>query len=148
MLDYNKFNKQLPEDMKEQVEAASNGGDYEDVPVGAYEVELNTLELKESSTGKPMLSAWLQIIGGNYDKQMLFYNQVINNAFGIHNANEFLKSLESGVDVVWQDDYEAYDNMVSDIKEAVDASENTFKCEYSKSKKDFGIFKITEIYEN
>lgn len=149
MIDYDKYNKQIPDDMEEQVKNVAEQGDYEDVPPAAYEVEIEKLELTESKKGKPMLSAWFRIIGGDYNKYMLFYNQVVDVAFGIHKANEFLKSLGTSVKVEWKNDYREYDNMILDIKEKIDKSGKTFRLEYGQNEKnDFKTFDITEVYDN
>ena len=49
---------------KDAKDAAENGGDYKEVPLGTYEVEVNKMELKKSSKGDPMLSIWFKIIAG------------------------------------------------------------------------------------
>ncbi|MDY4823226.1 MAG: DUF669 domain-containing protein, partial [Candidatus Onthovivens sp.] len=41
-----------------------NGGNFEAVPHGTYEVEVNKMELKKSKKGDPMLSIWFKIING------------------------------------------------------------------------------------
>ena len=96
--DYKKFNESFDvEGLKKDVEAAKDGqGSYEEVPVDNYEVAVEKLELKASKDGKPMLSIWFKILVGNYEGRLMFMNQMLTSGFGIHQANEFLKKLESG----------------------------------------------------
>src|SRR5690606_35160990 len=101
--DWEKFDKQVDlEALKEDVEEVEkNGGtgDFEPVPDGEYEVEVEKMELIESKKGDPMLSIWFKIIDGDYENQRIFYNGVMqpqnDKAFGIqvHRNNEMLRAL-------------------------------------------------------
>ena len=99
---------------KDAKDAAENGGDYKEVPLGTYEVEVNKMELKKSSKGDPMLSIWFKIIAGEYKGNLIFYNQVMSQGFGIHNANEMLRSLDSGVEVEFIN-FSKYHDILLDI---------------------------------
>ena len=85
----------------EEVEASKEkgGGDFPEVPKGTYEVVIEKAEIKLSSNGNPMVSIWFKIDAGQYKGSFLFYNQTIHKGFGIHLANEILKSLDTGVNV-------------------------------------------------
>ena len=80
-------------------EAAENGGNREEVPHGDYEVAINKLELKKSNAGNPMVSVWFKVLAGNHKGQLIFMNQVITQGFQIHIANEFLRSLNTGLGI-------------------------------------------------
>ena len=117
---------------------------YREVPVGnTYNVKVDKLQLVESRNGKPMVSCWFKIIEGPFKNSVLFMNQVVNTGYGLHMANEFLRSLESQVEIKFEN-FKQYHNMILDIHEAVDNLE--YSVEYGE-KKGFKTFKITEVYE-
>lgn len=146
---FDKWNKNVDVEglASDAKEAEQNGGsgDYPEVPVGQYEVKIDKMELKESSKGDPMFSAQFRILAGDHENQCLFMNQVITQGFQIGIVNKFLRSLEVMDDVEFKD-YEQYNNVILDIMEQVDGHLE-FLLEYKKSKKDFPIYTIKEVYE-
>lgn len=146
---FDKWNKNvdtkgLAEDAKE-AEQNGGSGDYPEVPVGQYEIKIDKMELKESSKGDPMFSAQFRILSGDHSNQCLFMNQVITQGFQIGIVNKFLRSLDVTDDVEFKD-YEQYNNLVMDIMEEVDGKLE-FLLDYRKSKKDFPIYTIKDIFE-
>lgn len=146
---FDKWNKNIDtENLAKDVEEAEvNGGSgtYKEVPVGKYEVKIDKMELKESSKGDPMFSAQFRILAGDHENQCLFMNQVITQGFQIGIVNKFLRSLDVTDDVEFKD-YEQYNNLVMDIMEEVDGKLE-FLLDYRKSKKDFPIYTIKDIFE-
>lgn len=133
---------------KDAKEAAENGGNFEAVPHGTYEVEINKMELKKSKKGDPMLSIWFKILNGQYKGSLIFYNQVLTSGFGLHNANEMLRSLDSGVDIEFVN-FKQYHNMLLDIYEAVNGNlEYALKYTENSKNKDFSDYKITDVFKN
>lgn len=148
---FDKWNKAIDVDglAKDTKEVEQNGGtgDYAEVPVGTYEIKIEKMELKESSKGDPMFSAWFRILQGDYENQLLFMNAVITQGFQIGNVNRFLRSLDA-VDEVEFRDYAQYNDLIMDIMEAIDEAGLEYLIEYKKNKKDFPIYTIKEVYEN
>ncbi|KIR03445.1 hypothetical protein P261_02260 [Lachnospiraceae bacterium TWA4] len=146
---FDEWNKNIDTEglAKDTKEAEANGGsgDYPEVPVGTYEVGIEKLELRESSNHKPMVTAWFKILQGEYANSLLFMNQIVLEGWQIGSVNRFLRSLESGVNVEFKD-YVQYNNLIMDIQEAIDGKLE-FLLEYKKSKKDFPIYTIKEVYE-
>lgn len=130
---------------KDAKDAAENGGDHKEVPLGTYEVEVNKIELKKSSKGDPMLSIWFKIIAGEYKGNLIFYNQVMSQGFGIHNANEMLRSLDSGVEVEFVN-FSKYHDILLDIVEAVTGTLE-YAIEYGKNNKGYNTYKIVDVFE-
>lgn len=152
MTNFNKLYdaKELQESIQK---AKENGGNFEEVPVGKYEVKVEKIELGETKDGKPMGKIQFRIVEGKYKKSCLFYNQVLVGkdketgkltAFGIHNFNLFLKSLDTRVNVDFED-FDQYDNMLLDVAEDVESL--TYAIQYGK-KNDFPTFKVLDIYED
>lgn len=131
--------------LKEEVEKASEQGEFPEIPPGTYEVRIEKLELGESKSGKPMMVCWMEILDGEYKGQKLFYYQVIHVGFGIHKANEFLRSLESGLEVKFEN-FKQYNDLLMDIHEAID-EKLEYAVEYDQDKKGFNTFKIVEVFE-
>ena len=133
--------KGLKADVKE---AQENGGNYEEVPYGTYEVKVEKIEMRESKNGDPMVTIWFKIIAGKYKNSIIFYNQVISKGFQIHLCNELLKSLDTGVNVEF-DTYAQYNEVLMDVAEGSQNLE--YALEYGENKKGYSTYKITDIFE-
>lgn len=124
MVDFKKFNQQFPADKmkKDMQEAAENGGNFEQLPDGEYTVKLESMELGESRKGALMIKAQFRITKGDHKKQCIFVNRILtgtkNDGFMMIKANDFLESLDSGIDVVFED-WEQYNDLILDIAEAI-----------------------------
>ena len=147
---FDKFNKSvdlkgLKEDLKEVQE--NGGGSYEDVPHGKYEVIIDKMEIKETKKGdKLMLSVTFKVLEGPQKNRLIFMNQVITSPYGLHNSNEFLRSLKSGIDVVF-DDYNQYSELVEDIMSSI-SNRLEYELTYSENDKKFKVFEITDVFED
>lgn len=146
---FEKFNKNMDlEGLKHDInEAKNNGGtgEFKEVPAGTYEVQIAKMELKESKKGDPMVTVWFKILEGEYKNSMLFMNQVITQGFQVHMVNQFLRSLDSGIDVEFED-YAQYNNLLMDIIEEI-TDNFEYGLNYSISRKGFAEYKITDVYE-
>ena len=144
-MDFSKFDKQVDlEGLKKDIEdSASN--DFKEVPLGSYEVAITKLELGESSKSDPMVKVWFKIVSeGEYKGSLIFMNQVITKGFQIHIVDEFLRSLESGVDVHFES-YSQYAELLADIYKAIEGNYE-YALKYGE-KKGFNTFEITEVFE-
>ena len=144
---WEKFDKQVDvEGLKEDVkEAAENKIEFKEVPEGKYEVKITKMELKESKKGRPMVSIWMKILAGEYKGQLIFYNQVVDIGFGIHKVNEFLRSLDSGVEIKFES-FKQYNDMLMDVNESIDGNLE-YGLDYSKNSKGFNEYEITDVFE-
>ncbi len=150
-IDFDKINRSVDlEGLRQDVENASaNGaGDFPTVPAGKYEVALVSLEIKGTKKdNRPMLAASFKILSGEYKNQRLFMNRVIygtkDDGRMIKSAIGWLNSLDSGVDVAFQD-YKQFKDLVMDVAEAIDG-----KLEYAVDYDDaqFNSITITEVFE-
>ena len=131
---------------KDAQEVAENKQNFKEVPDGKYEVKIDKMELKESKSGRPMVSIWMQILSGEYKGQLIFYNQVIDIGFGLHNANEFLRSLDSCIDVKFES-FGQYNDLLMDIHEAIDENIE-YGLEYGTNSKGYNTYEITDVFEN
>lgn len=142
---FEKFNRAVDlEGLRKDVQEAGQS-DYDEVPVGTYEVKIEKMELKESSKGDPMVSIWFKILSGDQKGRLLFMNQVITQGFQIGRLNSFLKALDTEVTVEFKD-YVQYNDLLMDILEAIDQDGLEYLIDYSKTSKGFSNFKIEEVY--
>ena len=144
---WEKFDKKInTKELKDGIKQAreNGGGNYEEVPFGTYEVNVEKIQLIESKKGDPMVSIWFNIIAGNFKNSKIFYNQVINQGFQIHLLNEFLRSLDTGVNVEF-DSYAQYNEVLMDVAEGTKTLE--YALEYGENKKGYPTYKITEVFE-
>ncbi|MDT2172781.1 DUF669 domain-containing protein [Paenibacillus larvae] len=140
-----KFDKTIDtKALKEEVKQAAEQGDFPEVPLGTYDVKIEKLEPTVSKSGKPMLTCWMKILDGDYKGQKLFYNQVMHIGFTINIAIEFLRSLDSGLDVEFED-YDQFSDLVLEIHEKIDGV-TEYAVEYGKEK-DYNTFKIVDVFD-
>lgn len=138
-IDKEQFEKDLEEIKK------NGGGDYPEIEPGEYVVKIEKMELKASKKGDPMVSIMFRILEGEHKKACIFFNQVVNQPFQIHLANEFLNSLETDVEAAFHGDYKEYNDIILDIFEACDKLE--FALEYGENSKGYKTYKIKEVFD-
>ena len=147
--DFSRFDDELDlEELAQAIDASEKGkggnGDFKDVPLGNYEAKIDKLELSVSKLGKPMLTCWFKILAGEFKNSRLFMNQVIEQGFQIHIANDFLRSLDSGLEIKFKT-FKQYEQMVMDVAESIDGLEYAVK--YGETSKGFKTFEITDVFE-
>ena len=126
--------------------AAESKQEYRDVPKGKYEVKITKMELKATKKAdEPMLSCWLKVIAGPQKGQYIFYNQMLTTGFGIHVANEFLRSLESGVEISF-DNFNQFNDMIMDIAEAIESEGLEYVLEYGENDKGYKTYRIEDVF--
>lgn len=145
---WDEFDKTLDiEGMQKDIkDAQENNIEYKEVPLGQYEVSIDKLELEKSKKGDPKVTAWMKILSGEYKGQYIFMNQVITLGFQIHNVNEFLRSLDTGLEIEFIK-YKQYADLLSKVKEAVDKQKLEYGIEYGE-RKGFKTYKITDVFES
>lgn len=148
-MNWEEFDKKVDlKGLNEEIENAKvGGGTFENVPYGVYEVKINKLEQAVSKTNKPMITCYFKILDGKYKNQIIFMHQVIDKGYPISIANGFLRSLDTGVNVEFTS-YNQYNNMIMDIKEAIDEQQLEYALNYSQNDKGFDVFKIEEVFSN
>ena len=146
---FDKFNQAYggQELAKEVDEITKNGGSGENVPYGRYEVRIEKLELIESKSKKPMLTVWFKVIAGTQKDRIIFMNQLLDAAFKIHIANEFLKSLDTSVEVKFDGDFNHYAATIKNVYSDLTVDGLEYQLNYYQNKKGFDEFKIEEVFE-
>lgn len=144
-MDFEKFDKAVDlEGLKKDIEQASDGGDYREVPKGQYEVAIQRMELKESKKGDPMVTIWFNVVTGEYRGSKIFMNQVITQGFQVHIVNQLLRTIVPSMEVKFES-YSQYASLLMDVMEEIDGKYE-FALTYGE-KNGFGTFEITEVFE-
>lgn len=144
---FEKFDKQFDtEGLRKDAEqvAENGGGDFPEIPVGTYEVVMTECELGESKKGLPMVRARFKILEGEFKNSLIFYNQVIHKGFGLHKNNEFMKSLQTGLDIKFEN-FRQYGELMMDVAEAAEGL--VFALEYGEQN-GFPTFEIADVFED
>lgn len=144
-----KFNEQVDlEGMKKDIESAGdNNQEFEEVPTGTYEVEIEKMEqvMTKKEPARPMLSIWFKILDGKYKNQRIFYNQLLTGGFPIHIASEFLRSLNSSVEVKFED-YVQFSNLVLDVATDIEGKKE-YALEKAVNKKGYDVYTIKQVFD-
>lgn len=145
---FDKWNKNIDKDFVKDVEAQDRGeSNFEQVPFGTYEVKIAKMEVKASKNGDPMVAIQFKVLEGKYKNSLIFMNQVINTPYQIHLANDFLKSLDSSMDIKFVD-YSQYNDLLLDVAEAIDKVKLEYALDFSENEKGYNVFKIAEVFES
>lgn len=148
---FEKFNSMVNLDgIKSDVEAAaSNSGDFAEVPKGDYEVKITKLELgatgdKSKTPGMPIAKVWFEILTGDFKGQKIFYNKMLTTGFGIHMMKEFLSSLETGITVDFEN-YVQFGQLFNQIFNAIDGKAEYQLC-YGSNAKGYDTYTIIQRF--
>ena len=96
-----------------------------------------------------MLAVTMTILEGSYRNRKIFFNQMLNTGFGIHKANEFLRSLGTGEKVEFTD-FNSYNDLIRSIAHTIKITNLEYELEYTKTEKNDRVYenyKITEVFE-
>lgn len=143
---FDKWNKNIDKDFMSDLDAQERGeGGFEKVPYDVYEVKINKMELKESKTHKPMLSIQFKILAGTYKGKLIYMNQVVETPYQIHLANDFLRSLDTDIEIKFKD-YDQYNELVLNVAEAIDTDKLEYALMYDIDEKNYDTFEITDVF--
>lgn len=149
MIDFKKFNQEFPaEQVKKQMkDAETNSGP--DLPDGEYKIKLDKMELAQSQKQQLMIKAQFRIQAGNHQNKCIFVNKVMtgtkNDGFMMLKAKEFLESLDSGIDVEFND-WEQFNDLILDIADAIKDDDLTYICTLTTDGK-YQNFEIIDVLD-
>lgn len=151
MYDWSKFDKKVNvEEINHDIDDLGDGN-FEELPLGRYEVRLDSLEMKPTKEkGYPMLAAAFTVVEGEYTKRKIFVNKVLfmddgNDKYRLNSANRFLDSLDSGLEVHFNG-FRDYERLINSIADKCEKQE--YLIEIEEKKKGFRNYKIIEHYES
>lgn len=148
-IDFSKYDKQTDlEGLKEDTQKAiENGGEFEEVPSGTYEVAVSELELTMSKKDKPMVKIWYTILDGEYENNKIFQYQVVDTGQKLAIIKPLLEKLTEGEIEVTFESFAQYANLIEEIKDFVEDNSLEYSLEYGENKKGFKTYKILEVFE-
>lgn len=148
---FDKFNEKVDiEGLQRDIQEAeeNGGGDYKKVLHGKYEVKIEKIECKMSKDGtKPLVNIWFKILDGDCKGQIIFYTQCIHTGPLINMFKGFLSSLDSGVEIVFED-YPQFEVLMEEIVDAIEQEGLEYVLNYGENDKGFNTFKIEDIFTN
>ena len=129
--------------------ASSNNGDFEELPLGRYEVKINSMQLTQSKNGDPMTKTIFEVVQGQYKGRYMFKNSVIykgdrNDAWRLKQELNFINSLQPNDQV----NFYSFSDFEKQISNAF-ANINSRKLEYLveiKEKNNFRTYSVIEVY--
>lgn len=136
--------------LEEDVNNASDGNkEFEDIPVGKYEVALKSIDLKMTKkSNKPMMTSTFKVLVGKYKGQQIWVNQVVENGQQISIGLRFINSMKPAEEVTFTKEKgyagleEDLFNAAKDIKQKYE-----FVLDYSENDKGYSTYKIEEVFE-
>lgn len=129
----------------------NSSGNYEEIPVGTYEIKIDNIELKdcksEKNAGEKLLSAQFRILAGDYKNSCIFMNQLLAERWQLENALLFLASLEA-VDEseIYVENEKQFTKLIEKIAEEANANFE-YLLEYGKTRKGFPTYTIKEVFD-
>lgn len=139
--------KSMKEEVKEAAAKAKENGDFKDITPGTYQCFIKEMELKASKNNEPMVAMQLKITDGEFKNQIMFVYFMLTKPFLIHKCNEFLRSLETGIDVDF-DNYGQYADVVADIFKYSEDHEMDLDVEMSLRDGKYKEYKVKGVYTN
>ena len=129
--------------------ASSNNGEFEELPLGRYEVKINSMQLTQSKNGDPMTKTILEVVQGQYKGRYMFKNSVIykgdhNDAWRLKQELNFINSLQPTNQV----NFYSFSDFEKQINEAFE-NISSRKLEYLveiKEKNNFRTYSVIEVY--
>ena len=129
--------------------ATSNTGEFEELPLGRYEVKINSMQLTQSKNGDPMTKTIFEVVQGQYKGRYMFKNSVIykgdrNDAWRLKQELNFINSLQPNSQV----NFYSFSDFEKQISNAF-ADINSRKLEYLveiKEKNNFRTYSVIEVY--
>ena len=168
-VNYKKFKDSVNLDdlkkMEDRFENQNSGGNYEELPSGTYAVEVDKLEVGQSSWGSDQVNITFKIIDGDHAGQLIFYNGTFDEHFAHgkpqtaslisdmtdNEADKFLVLgiLDGGVDTTSDFLLEVYQDISSRFTYDLEYTVNTSKKINPNTNKPYvnKFFKIVEIYD-
>lgn len=151
MSNWEQFDKSIDKNLINDIKnTASSSGDFEELPLGKYEVEISSMELKESKKGYPMVATCFRVVDGKFTNRLIFKNSVVymgdeNDKYRMNNELNFLKSLGTDKTVVF-DGFVNFEKLVNEIFTEIQNNKLEYLLEITE-RKGFRNYAIKEIFE-
>lgn len=151
MIDLTKFDQQTDlAGLQKDIENADDN-DYKEIPLGAYEVSIDKIEVTETKKAppRPMVSIWYTIEDGEYKNSKIFQNQLISEGWQIKSICRFLKEFKLiEPESIKFESYVQFNNLLLDLHEIADEGQYTFQLNYGENNKGYSTYDIEKVWKN
>lgn len=149
MSNWQNFDLKIDNNLLNDIANASANTEFEELPLGRYEIKINSMELTQSKKGDPMTKTIFEVVQGQYKGRYIFKNSVIykgdrNDARRLKQELIFINSLQPNNEVNFYS-FSDFEKQVSDAF----ADINSRKLEYLveiKEKNNFRTYSVIEVY--
>ena len=129
--------------------ASTNNSDFEELPLGRYEVKINSMALTQSKNGDPMTKTIFEVVQGRYKGRCMFKNSVIykgdrNDAWRLKQELNFINSLQPNNQVNFYS-FSDFEKQISNAFADITSSKLEFLVEI-KEKNNFRTYSVIEVY--
>lgn len=146
---FDNWNRTIDEDMINEINAydRGEGGGFEKVPYGHYEVKIDSIEmgLSKQKQVPQMVIVW-KILKGESKGKKIWQFQTMGKSWGIHLASETLRKLDSGFEIKFRD-YDQFNNLCLDVMEKVSSLHLEYGLKFTQDENGFDQFEITDVFE-
>lgn len=111
--------------------------EFVEVPHGQYEVKIDKAELRESKSGKPMVTMWYTILEGEFKGQKIFYNQVVERGFQLGIVYKMIREF------IGDCKFTSFTQLEEDLDLLIDKE---FALDYLEGKNGFSNYKVVEVF--
>lgn len=148
-IDTNALNRQV-------TKLQANSGERVDVPLGSYEVALDDIKLTLSKAGKKQMACFFDIVAGEYQGNSIPVWFTIDDpdqrklAFMFHNANEFLRSLKTSVEIKGCLGYKKLNEIIGEVKKEIQDNGWEYQLQISENAKNsqYKDYTIVEKFDS
>ena len=131
----------------------ANSGERVEVPLGSYEVALDNIMLTVSKQGKKQMACFFDIVAGEYQGQSIPVWYTLDHpdqqklAFMFHNANEFLRSLKTSVEIKGCLGYRTLNEIITEVKKEIIDNGWEYQLKVGEGKNGYKEYTIVEKFD-
>lgn len=149
MSNWQNFDLKIDNNLLNDIANASANSNFEELPLGRYEVKINSMELTQSKKGDPMTKTIFEVVQGQYKGRYIFKNCVIykgdrNDAWRLKQELDFINSLQPRDKVNFYS-FSDFEKQVSNAFADVTSRKLEYLIEI-KEKNNFRTYSVVEVY--
>jgi hypothetical protein len=134
----------LKKDVAEALE--NDGGSFEDIPDGRYEMRVEKMEAALTKEDKPKLMVCFKVIAGDQKGRLAFVHIGLAHPFTIKKAIELMRAMDTGLDVAFED-FEQFETLIGEVAAAIEEQGLEFAVEKTTNDKGFTDYTIEEVFD-
>ena len=149
MSNWQNFDLKIDNNLLNDIANASANTEFEELPLGRYEVKINSMELTQSKKGDPMTKTIFEVVQGQYKGRYIFKNRVIykgdgNDVWRLKQEIDFINSLELR-DPFNFHSFSDFEKQISNAFSDITSRKLEYLIEI-KEKNNFRTYSVVEVY--